>query len=376
MKKILVLWLAHHVWDSRIFYKQALSLSKKFKVKCLWWAFAQNKWKWIDEKVENVWISWNRLLVLFNAINFCFKNKSDIYIAHDLDSYFVSVIIKCFKWKSKIVFDSHEYYDEMWKDQQYVMLHRIVYFLFSKFLKPITLNLFSWVVVISELMKEHYRWNYPKEIIYNFPLIDLLDENFKLDNPEKYNDKFILIYQWWLIKIRGILEYIKILNLLKKDIPNIYLILVWWFKDKNYENELKKYIEKNWLDNYVEFTWKIPLVDVYSYDKISHVGLNLLESNYNNDNGIQIKMFEYLYLELPSLWTNTTKYYNHFITNNWCGEWINSIKEIDEWVEMIKKIKENYDSYKSSCRNNKNKYIWRNEEVKLIKFYNKIINEK
>jgi len=44
-------------------------------------------------------------------------------------------------------------------------------------------------------MNHYYKWNKKKEVIHNFPLTDLLDKETKLLDKEKYNDKFILIYQ-------------------------------------------------------------------------------------------------------------------------------------------------------------------------------------
>ncbi len=371
MKKVFIYWLAHPP-DSRIFYKQAKSLSKKFDVTCLWGSFYEKKWNWTAYGFKNIWISWNRLLVLFKAWWYWIVNKSEIYVAHDIDSYLVVVWIKLFKWNAKIIFDSHEFYDEMWKDKQYKFSHRFFYFIFSKLLKPITIRLFEWITVINDFMNHYYKWNKKKEVIHNFPLTDLLDKETKLLDKEKYNDKFILIYQWWLTKVRGILEYVKILNALKNDISNVYLILVWWFRDSNYEKEVKSYIEKNNLNNYVEFIWQIPMDEVYAYDKIAHIWLNLLESNFNHDNWIQVKMFEYLYLELPSIWTKTTKYFNKFIVYNGCWEVIDSIENIDQWVVQIKKIKEGFEQYKNSCERIKNDYIWENEEKKLLDFYEKI----
>lgn len=374
MKKISVLWLAHYVWDPRIYYKQVLSLSKENKVNCFWWSFSIKNDSWSDNWIENIVVNWNRLSVIINTLRYLLKNKSDLYVAHDLDSYIVLVLLKLIKWNSKIIFDSHEYYEEMWKMNQISFSHKVVYFVFTFILKPLTIRLFTAVTVISDLMLDKYTWVSNKEIIYNFPLT-WFSENLKEIKSERFNDKFILVFQWWLTKVRWIFEYVLMLEKLIKVIPNIHLLIIWWFKDKKYEQKVFDYVSDNNLSEYVTFTWQIPLEEVYSYDLISHIWLNLLESNFNNNYWIQLKMFEYMFLELPSIWTNNTKYYKEFIVKNWCWEVIESVWSIDQWFDMIIKMKNNYDFYKWNCKKYKNSYTWDNEEKKLLSFYNSILND-
>jgi len=374
MKNILEIAIWHHSWDSRVFYKQAVSLSKEFNVKCLWWVFSLKKWTWFENwinNIENIWLTWNRLLILFKAIIYWLKNKSDIYVAHDIDSYIVVVFVKLFRWNSKIVFDSHEYYDEMYKIKNYSLLEKFVFFSFSKILKNLTIKLFSWINVVTEDMKNYYNIK-TKEVLYNFPLskqLSKIEVDEKLKN--KYKDDFILIFQWWVTKQRWILEYLKIINEVKNDIKNIKLLILWPINNKDFEKEIYEYINKYNLDSYVEILWKLPLFDVYKYTKIANIWLNFLQSSFNNDNGIQIKIFEYLYLDTPILWTNNNHNFINFIVNNNC--WLAvEYWNLEDEKKWVLEIYNNYDLYLSACKKNKDKFIWENEDKKLLKFYKKI----
>ena len=374
MKNILEIAIWHHSWDSRVFYKQAVSLSKEFNVKCLWWVFSLKKWTWFENwinNIENIWLTWNRLLILFKAIIYWLKNKSDIYVAHDIDSYIVVVFVKLFRWNSKIVFDSHEYYDEMYKIKNYSLLEKFVFFSFSKILKNLTIKLFSWINVVTEDMKNYYNIK-TKEVLYNFPLskqLSKIEVDEKLKN--KYKDDFILIFQWWVTKQRWILEYLKIINEVKNDITNVKLLILWPINNKDFEKEIYEYINKYNLDSYVEILWKLPLFDVYKYTKIANIWLNFLQSSFNNDNGIQIKIFEYLYLDTPILWTNNNHNFINFIVNNNC--WLAvEYWNLEDEKKWVLEIYNNYDLYLSACKKNKDKFIWENEDKKLLKFYKKI----
>lgn len=374
MKKVItIFWLGHYFWDSRIFYKQAESLSKEFDVKCIWWFFSNKKWKWTENEIENIWFLWNRFVILIKAWWYGIKNKSDIYIAHDIDSYLVVVWIKFFRWNSKIVFDSHEYYENfdsfdinnlniVWKASIYLYVYLI---------KPLTIRLFSWVTVVTEDMKSYYPIK-KIEVIYNFPLSEEL-ENIQINNEllKKYKDNFILIFQWWISEPKWILLYLEMLKILKNDIKNIKLLFIWKIIDINFEKIIYKKIKENQIENQVEILWYMNLKDVYKFTKIAKVWLNFLKPSFNHNNAIAIKSLEYLYLDTPIIWTNNNHNFINFIEKN--NAWIAiNYWNVYEWVDAVKKIYNNYDFYKNNCIKIKNNYIWKNEEIKLLNFYKNI----
>ena len=370
MKKILEIGLWHYSWDSRIFYKQAVSLSKEFEVKCLWWVFSTNKWTWNEEWIENIWISWNRIIVLFKAWFYGLQNKADIYVAHDIDSYFVVVWIKLFKWNSKIIFDSHEYYD-LYNLSKYNLAWKIILTLFRKIIKPLTIRLFSWITVVTNDMKEFYTKVSMKEVIFNYPIttiFDKIESNHKLSNKNLY-----FIYHWWISEDRWIYEMVKIFEEYLKINKNIKFLLIWRFSTNKLKNEVMKTLETKWLVGHFIITWQLPLIETISYLKndVRKIWFCLFDNVWQMSKSIPIKMLEYLYLEIPQVWWNHINSFNEIIFNNntwiWVGYW-----SLDKEVKAVDEIFNNYNSFLDNCRKIKNDYTWGNEEKKLLEFYKKI----
>jgi len=369
MKKILEIWLWHYSGDSRIFFKQAVSLSNEFNVKCLWWFFSLKKWSWFENwinNIENIWLTWNRLLILFKAIIYWLKNKSDIYVAHDIDSYIVVVFIKLFRWNSKIVFDSHEYYEKL-DIKKLNFVWRIVYIFYLYILKPISIKLFSWVTVVTEDMKDYYNIS-NKEIIYNFPYWKLFDDiksNNKLS--KKY---FYFIYHWWINVDRWLFEMLEIFNEYKKINKEIKFLLIWPFKWLNLEKQFVEKVTKIWLIDDIIITWKLSYNETISYIKndVKKIWFCLFDNVWQMSKTIPIKMLEYLYLGIPQIWSNHINSFNNFINKN--NAWISvEYWNIENELEWIKNIFNNYEEYKNNCNKIKSSFTWENEEEKLLKFY-------
>jgi len=371
-EQILIFGLWHPKSDDRIFYKQAISLNKKLNVKCIWWVFSNKKGIWEEEWIENIWLKWNRLTTLVKAWWYWIKNKADIYVAHDLDSYLVIIGIKLFKWKSKIVFDVHEYYELLDKKNWLSLFQKLLIKFYKNLFKPLTIRLISWLTLVTEDMKKYFTKNIKKEVIYNFPIKKLfsnIQPNNKLDKSFSY-----LVYHWWISEDRGIWQMIKIIEKLNS---NFKLLLIWWFFSKSLEEEVLNYIKNNNLKNKVIYTWKLPFKDTISYLKnpVKKIWLVLLENSGQMSKTIPIKMLEYLQLEIPQIWSNHINSFKQFIASNKC--WI----AVEYWnteqaVNAILNIYNNYDKYVTQCKKIKNNYIWENEEKKLLNFYNEILNEK
>lgn len=374
MKKVIIFWLAHRNWDWRIFYKQALSLFNIFNINCIWWVFSSKKGKWNEEWIENVWIPWNRVIILFRAWFYGIKNKADLYVAHDIDSYLVVVWIKLFRWNSKIIFDSHEYYD-LYDKSKFSWFELFLLFSFSKIIKPITIWLFSWVTVVTKDMKSFYTTVKNKEIIFNFPITNLFDginSNTQLQKESKY-----FIYHWLISEDRWIFKMIELFERYLKINKNTKFLLIWNFSSLLLENQVNNILDKKWIKEHFIITWQLSLLETISYLKndVEKIWFCLFDNVWQISRSIPIKMFEYLYLNIPQVWSNNITSFNDTI--NSINAWISvEYWNIDDELEWVENLFNNYNKYITSCINNKEKYIWKNEEKKLLNFYKKIINEK
>lgn len=116
--KICMLTSGHDVYDNRIYYKEILSLRKKYDeiyivapgeknfttedgviVKC----FPKRK-NWRD-----------RIRPMKDMFSIAKEIKADVYHAHEPDSFQVAVKLKK-NFGAKIIYDSHEYYPEAFSE--------------------------------------------------------------------------------------------------------------------------------------------------------------------------------------------------------------------------------------------------------------------
>ncbi len=369
MKKVLIFWLAHRNWDSRVFYKQAISLSKKFYVKCLWGVFSSKKWNWKEEGIKNFWFEWNRIIVLFKWVLYWIRNRADLYVAHDIDSYLVVVLIKLLKWKSKIIFDSHEYYD-LYNLSKFNLAWKITLFSFINIIKPFTIKLFSWITVVTEDMTDFYKLN-NVETIFNYPEVNLLEKvksNNVLSNKNKY-----LVYHWWISEDRGIYEMIGVFEEYLKLDDSVRFLLIGKFSTKELEDKVLDLIKWNHLSDKIIITWQLTLIETISYLKndVDKIWFCLFDNVWQISKSIPIKMLEYLYLEIPQIWSNHIWYFNKIIEAWRAWVWV-KYWEVSNEVSAVQEIFDKYWVYVKNCKDIKNNYTWWNEEKKLLEFYNNI----
>jgi len=369
--KITIIWIWHDILDDRIYYKQAISLSKKYNITLIWWQWKNEK-IWTDENnIHLIEIKGNPIKRIIKSIILGIKNKSDIYVAHDLFSYFSIVIIKLFKWKSKIVFDVHEFYSR-YPIKSLNFKWKLTFIIFLYIIKPLTSRLFTGFTGATPEMLDYYPSTKEKEVIYNFPpkyLFDNIQSNNKLNSNYTY-----LVYHGWISEDRWIWNMLKLLKEYTKINPNVKLLLIWWFSSKELEKHIFKYIKNNKLQNKVIYTGKLPFKDTIAYLKnpVKKIWLWLCNKVWQRWKTLPIKLVEYLYLEIPVLSSSHDKYFNEIIALNNCWIWVNE-KDINHQIKHLKELESNYDKYRNNCKKVKDNYIWKNEEKKLLNFYDKIL---
>lgn len=99
-----------------------------------------------------------------------------------------------------------------------------------------------------------------------------IDHDFFSKVKRKRTKDFILIQVGTLTPLKNQIESIKVVEKLKDKIPNIKLYLVGW-GERNYENFLKRYVEKRKLKDKIIFTGHLEREKVRDLYKISNVAI-------------------------------------------------------------------------------------------------------
>ena len=313
------------------------------------------------------------------------KQYFDILHVHDLRLVPTALKIKE-KYGCKVVADLHENYPAAVREWNKANsgIKGIILRLFDNYNRwfaierEVVKRVDKIIAVVDEmkdrLVKQH---NVSKDKI--LVVSNLEDEDFvkkaKVDENliQKYKDKFVVLYIGGFGAHRGIDTAIKGMKYIDKD--DIILLLV-GKGSKKIENEFKKLIRENELENKVEMVGWQPFEKVYTYQKLASVCIVPHHSNEHTDNTIPHKLYQYMMVGKPVVVSS-------------CPPLARVVKEANsglifkagdpkDFANKILEIYENRDLQEYFSKNGlkytfDDKHTWQEESKKLIDMYEKIL---
>ena len=313
------------------------------------------------------------ILVLYYLIRE--KKIPHVIHAHDLTGLPPAVLYKILFPKVKLIYDSHELFPEAAKDKLnkfYWLCFLLIEFICSKF---ITILIGASPLQLKILKR---RINKPQFCILNVPDLDFIKKDLDYENlkfhPFSSNKekKVKIIYSGGVYTHRGYDEFIlSAAKLLEKD-PYFEF---WIVGDGNYLNEIKKMVKKYKLTNHFFFTGAVPYCELLKLTYDSDIAVGLYENTDNNNIMISNKIFEYMLVGTPFIFTSLRSSKPYI-------EKVNAIK-ID--FPLNPEIIANTILYLSNNKKLQNeisiksrklvqeKLNWKNESAKLIKAYSEAI---
>lgn len=305
------------------------------------------------------------------------KYNFDAYHIHDLPLSKTGYYFKR-RYGTKLICDQHEFYSN-WIIKTAHMntpLGKMVGFMskWEKYERKY-LSLSDMVITVAEPLRENYIEKYglnqnklitvpntPSKKIYNTNNIDnRILENFKSD--------FIIFYAGGIDILRGIDTAIVALKQIKKEIPNVKLLLCGRIV-KPYDpfETAKKYdvqdliIFKGWIDEN----------EIPSYIAASDVCFFTPPANRDEINKtIATKIYQYAIMNKPVI-VSEAKMMKEFVEENNLGISIHS-QNADEFYKAVIKIYNNEIAFKKMKDDS---WIWENTVKPLISKYNSLHNQK
>lgn len=372
MKKIMMV-SSVHVWnDTRIFFKEAISLAENgYLVDFYALDYSANKKEIKNLKMhylkpEKRISRWKNWLFLFREI----KNKApDIVHFHDSELLFIPILLKKNK-KTMTIYDMHEHLPAAILTKPWI--NKKVRFLVSRMVKVIEKKLMKScdAVIFAE---KSYKENYQELTIKKADVLNYPKQMIRRDNIVK-EDRFTLIYCGVLIKQRGLWEMLNLAKLLadKNLIPNFQLKLIGPLLNEH--DNVEKFILKNKLEEIVYFYGRQPYDQIWEHYHTSHLGLCFLHPTPNNLNSFSTKLYEYMNSGLPSIASNFPQF-EKLLTENDCGQTVDlfNTKEISEVV--VRYYQDVSLLTRQSENGLKSKYDWYSQEIKLLELYSEVIKD-
>ncbi len=372
---ISIITTVHPIDDTRIFFKEILSLAKAgHKINYI------VKHGEISNKHPNINIIYlknnNKLSTRFQNVILAFRIarglKAHVVHFHDPDFLIAAVILKLF-YKRKIIYDIHELYFDSLLHKSY--LSKNVSRLLSngyRLVDNLSVRFFDRVILAETGYYKYYR-NLTKKIttLQNYLSKQYLSDKVEIHSgPQK---ELNFVYLGSISKVRGIYEIINLAEVLSQNNNfKIHIIGPWYPPQLEYE--IRRIISDIRLVNNFIIHGRLTFPKAQKLLEKCDVGLLFLYPNLNITTTLPTKLFEYMGKGLAVIMSNFSSW-KKFNQKYNCGMTIDIFNISKEKSKLNTFLNNDFELKKIKQRNVQtvNKYfLWENEEKKLLEIYNQL----
>ena len=251
-------------------------------------------------------LRWEKGALFYASYNlklffFLMNNKAAILLSNDLDTLLANFLIAHFR-KTKLVYDSHEYFTEVPELISRPLIQRI-WKTIERFIFPKLKNVYTVNESIASIYKNKYCVNV--KVIRNVPLLQepLLQSKQEIRKELKLPlIKKIFILQGSGINIqRGAEEAVEAM----RWVDNAVLLIV---GSGDVIPQLKQMAQQLHLEEKVIFKSKMPASELRKYTLAADVGLSIdKDTNLNYRYSLPNKLFDYLHAGIPVIASSLTE---------------------------------------------------------------------
>ena len=368
--KVCILTTTHQPYDTRVFHKEAKSLTKAIDVVLI----APDD-EAMSKEVDGVRIITikkpeSKLLhpiTMWRVFRAGYRQDCDVYHCHEPGSLFVCAILKFLKRK-KLIYDVHEHYASLIASN--TIFPNIVRGIIEKisFKMELILSRFAdyIIVVRGDLETTFKKVNKNIRIIYVCPDLSLFP------SKELNHRDDLVIYEGAVdIERRGLDIFIQSLAIVSKKIERIKYLVVGTIPECDLSFS-KEYLNQNNLADRFEYTGWVNYDTVFDYLCRAKIGVILLQPvYYNNIMGIPNKLFDCMAAGIPvvaSKFPNITE----IVEESNCGILVDTTdpQEVaDAIIYLMEHPKDAEELGSNGRRAVEEKYNWENMEKRLLRIY-------
>lgn len=300
------------------------------------------------------------------------SEQADIYHANDLNTLLIAYLA-CFGRKSKLVYDSHEFWSD--RSDAFVdesILNRILHkfrLLQEKVLIKRALAVFTVSDSLAGALSRKYGINKPV-VVKNCPYLAPIPKGNKFADLKTQNRKVVL-YQGYIAGFRGLSELTKSAIWYKSNISLIFL------GDGPYKEELIKLIKKLNLSDRVFIYPSVPLLELPEYTASADIGVAAyLDLSLSQHYTLPNKFFEYMHAGVPVA-ASALPEMRKIVLEERIGEVcdISDPKDIARIINSILSDEKKLKQMKNNAIRAAKKYNWEIESKKLLSTYKKVLEK-
>lgn len=372
MTKIVHISTIHPRRDTRVFYRECLSLKKAGYDVIFIVADGKGDENFKDIKIIDIGKFKSRFknfifsyFILKKIIN---KIKPSIVHFHDAELMFVGKFLS--NKGIDVFYDIHENVAMQILVKSYIplFLRKPLKFIYV-FTEKLLINNFHLILAEDSYKPLYENKGKTCTVVLNLPETNAFDKYIKAN---RMNEKGIF-YIGGVSNVRGLdttVEALKILNNRNIDFFMHYVGPI--------SSDLLKEVNLNGIENKIKFYGRLDLLEGYSLSRKCKVGLAVLKPIKNYIESYPTKIFEYMSIKLPLI-TSDFPLYKNVVEKNNCGFCINPYSA-NELADYIQRIFEDDNLSNKIAVNGynlvKNKFNWETQEIKLLNCYNVALNER
>jgi glycosyltransferase involved in cell wall biosynthesis len=329
MARILILAATHEPYDNRVYYKETLSLLKRYRSLTMITPKGED-----FEPAQGVRLKqfpatgrWNRIKTLFKVAK---EEEVDLCHCHEPDSLLAGVWLKREKG-CKLIYDSHEYHPESFSERFPSSTRGVVRWAMLRFERWMVRQCDIVITVNDDLAAKFRGWGAKVAVLPNYPSPELfmepegteglegieslegqksLEDLGGLKSPESPFERSAhsgagvddhpplhLTYVGTLAKTRGVLDVLAVAHRLQDEGEAVKVSVIGVSNEARFTEELKAYARENQIN--LELTGHVPHDQVAERMRNSDVGMLLLHPLERYMKAEPIKLFEYMACGLP-----------------------------------------------------------------------------
>jgi glycosyltransferase involved in cell wall biosynthesis len=377
MIRVCMITTDHPVLDTRIFYKEALSLKKAgYDV----WVIGKSNSK-ERKKVKGIEVIGLKkgLGLIANPILWmalakeASKVDASIYHCHEPESFLVALYLRIFKGKM-IIYDIHEFYPDIMRVARIPLKIFLAFMLFL--VEPLFCKYTCAIITADEGISRRYAGFCDNVAsIFNFPTIDVFDRADLQVVRKREHGHFVIVYVGGMNRDRGILESIKAVHMASIDHPEIKLLLIGSFRSAEFRETCLEYIDRNHIQDKVELLGHIPHDEVPKYIAASDIGIALFHPTKRlMKTSYPLKLFEYMICGKPVI-VSDLPVMKKVIEEAGCGLFVDPM-DIEDVSSTIVYALEHSEELSAMGKRAKEaisaKYNWEKMEKVLVEVYQKM----
>jgi len=291
----------HQQLDSRVFYRECISLAKAGYQVYLICPCGK------DGVIEGVriinYLRWNnRLLrIMFSPLIIipAYRKKAEIYHFHSVELIPTGILLKLL-FRKKIIYDIHEDFPSMMLNKFYIpeVLRKLI----SKAIhwsEQISTRIFDGIVTADPGVLNNFSHvsENRKIVFYNLPSLDI----FKKNSSGRLKKSYDIVYLGGMSERAGTFVLVKAIHQLVLSGLKPRVLLIGYFDNTESKEAIEKEISKLCLDDYFDIRGHIPHQEVPKLLSKSRIGVVPLQPIPKFLKNIPSKLFEYWACGLPAV---------------------------------------------------------------------------